>query len=187
MVFTRGLFFSLAAMDFREWLGGEEAIMAYNHKLTKEGGRAVAKILATETLEAKESELVGAMVRPLHVSARDKNPKLIDESWQINVRLPFPGVTSQEVVQQMMKDFGYKMMFEKSTWAVFFLCVFDCLHQRGVIAELTARTIWVWMMSRHNGVPFVRLSGQVYLDMSDFEEMGRRLKELCDEVSHLAN
>jgi selenocysteine lyase/cysteine desulfurase len=54
------------AIDFRKWLGGEEKIMSYAHKVAKEGGRAMAKILGTETMEVQDeqeqTDLIACMV-----------------------------------------------------------------------------------------------------------------------------
>lgn len=54
------------AIDFRNWIGGEEKIMAYCNNMAKEGGRLVAKILGTETMEvsdeSEKTELVAGMV-----------------------------------------------------------------------------------------------------------------------------
>jgi selenocysteine lyase/cysteine desulfurase len=44
-------------LEYRESIGGEAAIYAYNHKLAREAGQRVAKILGTEVLENKEGTL----------------------------------------------------------------------------------------------------------------------------------
>ncbi|GAA5884190.1 hypothetical protein JCM6882_002172 [Rhodosporidiobolus microsporus] len=65
-----------AALDFRrDVLGGEERIRGYCHRLAKEGGEKVARILGTRVLKNKEGEgeLVASMV---------------------NVELPLPAQTS---------------------------------------------------------------------------------------------
>ena len=42
---------SHVAMDFRKWLGGEGAINTYCHKLALDGGKRLAQILGTKTLD----------------------------------------------------------------------------------------------------------------------------------------
>ncbi|EPS93523.1 hypothetical protein FOMPIDRAFT_1170445 [Fomitopsis schrenkii] len=39
------------ALDFRQWLGGEEAINTYCHKLALDGGKRLAEVLGTKTLD----------------------------------------------------------------------------------------------------------------------------------------
>lgn len=53
---------TFVAIEFRQWLGGEEAIQTYTSNLAKEGGQLVADILGTEVMEAKESKLTASMV-----------------------------------------------------------------------------------------------------------------------------
>lgn len=39
------------ALDFREWLGGEEVINDYCHRIALEGGKRLAQILGTEIID----------------------------------------------------------------------------------------------------------------------------------------
>ncbi|CAO3612403.1 unnamed protein product [Cunninghamella echinulata] len=50
------------AFQYRESLGGEEAIMAYNHDLAVRGGALVADILGTQVMENDDKTLTVAMV-----------------------------------------------------------------------------------------------------------------------------
>ena len=53
------------ALDFREWLGGEEKINEQCHKLALEGGKRLAEILGTSLLDESETgEETLNMVRP---------------------------------------------------------------------------------------------------------------------------
>ncbi|KAJ7046121.1 pyridoxal phosphate-dependent transferase [Mycena alexandri] len=45
------------ALDFREWLGGEEKINEYCHRLAIDGGQRLAKIMGTAVLEGPEEQL----------------------------------------------------------------------------------------------------------------------------------
>lgn len=79
----------LLAMEFRRSLGGEEAIMKYNHDLAVKGGEVAAKILETDVMENAENTLTVAMV---------------------NVRLPLkkPNVSDVEVVQVFIDKLLYE-------------------------------------------------------------------------------
>lgn len=46
---------------FREWLGGEEAINGYCHKLALEGGKRLAEVMGTRVLD-ESGELTLNMV-----------------------------------------------------------------------------------------------------------------------------
>ena len=72
-------------MDFRKWLGGEETINAYCHKLALEGGKRLADILGTKLLD-ETGEFTLNMVSPVSHSS----PHPADKSLQTNVRLPLP-------------------------------------------------------------------------------------------------
>jgi hypothetical protein len=39
------------AIEFREWMGGEETINAYCHELAMKGGQALAKVLGTSVMD----------------------------------------------------------------------------------------------------------------------------------------
>lgn len=43
-----------AALDFRTWLGGEEKINEWCHKLAVEGGEKIAEVLGTEVMKGKD-------------------------------------------------------------------------------------------------------------------------------------
>lgn len=49
-----------AALKFREEVGGEEAIMSYNHRLAVNGGSYLAKVFGTEVLQ--DEDQIGNMV-----------------------------------------------------------------------------------------------------------------------------
>lgn len=51
----------IAAMDFREHIGGEEKIRQYTHDLAVKGGELVAKILGTRTMDIKGSNCTASM------------------------------------------------------------------------------------------------------------------------------
>ena len=55
-------------MNFRKWLGGEEVINAYCHKLALDGGKRLAGILGTEVLD-KTGEFTLNMASPVSPSS----------------------------------------------------------------------------------------------------------------------
>ncbi|KIM79204.1 hypothetical protein PILCRDRAFT_823789 [Piloderma croceum F 1598] len=69
-----------AALDFRQWLGGEEKINAYCHSLALAGGMRLAEILGTEVMHGKdEDELTLNMVNVLlPIPPRIKYTEAID-------------------------------------------------------------------------------------------------------------
>ena len=73
-------------MNFRKWLGGEEVINAYCHKLALDGGKRLAGILGTEVLD-KTGEFTLNMASPVSPSFC-AHPT--DEPVKTTVRLPLP-------------------------------------------------------------------------------------------------
>lgn len=57
-----GCLLALSALDFRESLGGEEAIQSYCNDLARRGGELVASKWGTEILENEDKTLTVAMV-----------------------------------------------------------------------------------------------------------------------------
>ncbi|KAM0755019.1 PLP-dependent transferase [Meredithblackwellia eburnea MCA 4105] len=85
-----------AALEFRKTIcGGEERIYDYCHTLAKEGGREVAKILGTETMEnlEGEGELVGTMSNVLlplatpgsHLDAKEAFSMLVQQRTSVQM------------------------------------------------------------------------------------------------------
>lgn len=52
----------LIALAFRKWLGGEEKINTYCHKLAREGGKRLAELLGTKLLDGTGDQTL-SMVR----------------------------------------------------------------------------------------------------------------------------
>ncbi|KAI0729240.1 PLP-dependent transferase [Fomitopsis betulina] len=73
------------ALDFRKWLGGEEAINAYCHKLALDGGKRLAEVLGTKTLdEAGEFTLNMTNVR-LPLPTKFENSKYYTPETGANI------------------------------------------------------------------------------------------------------
>ncbi|RPD74708.1 PLP-dependent transferase [Lentinus tigrinus ALCF2SS1-7] len=89
------------AIAFREWLGGEEAIYDYCHKLAMDGARRMAEVMGTKVLD-ESGELVATMS---------------------NVYLPLPTektpgeIYSPEVLAKISGLMMNKLLFEYNTYA----------------------------------------------------------------------
>jgi len=125
----------LAALTFREWIGGEEAIEHYCHSTAIEGGKTLAKILGTSVMD-ESGEGTGHMT---------------------NVYLPFPSVSHLSVAKQaIFRTFIEDMqMFKYQTSVPFFL---------------------------HDGKWCARLSNQVWIELSDYDRVGKILLALTDDA-----
>ncbi|KAF8959578.1 pyridoxal phosphate-dependent transferase [Flammula alnicola] len=118
------------ALEFREWLGGEEKINEYCHNLAIKGGQALAKVLGTHVLDP-EGHLTLNMV---------------------NVALPLPGSLPENLATNASIRNG---MLNKKAYSAHF---------------------------RHNGVWYTRCSAQVWNEVSDFENLGKKWLEVCADV-----
>lgn len=74
----RGMYLGL---DFRQWIGGEQAIYEYCHDLAVQGGKRIAEVMGTKVLDTSPNqELTCAMVRlrsNCSISASNLNSVLI--------------------------------------------------------------------------------------------------------------
>ncbi|KAL1738158.1 hypothetical protein HDZ31DRAFT_78590, partial [Schizophyllum fasciatum] len=130
-------FFSIpAGIKFREWLGGEEAINAYTHKIAYEGGKRIAEILQTEMMYPEDNGMELSMV---------------------NIALPLPPFSvDQNDLQNRVQ----------------------ALLQRKLLEERKLGPTRYY----HNGRLWLRVSGQAWLELEDFEKVGWGVKEVCEEV-----
>lgn len=53
------------ALDFRKWIGGEDALNTYCHDIAVKGGKRIAEIIGTKVLD-EDGELTLNMVRFLN-------------------------------------------------------------------------------------------------------------------------
>ncbi|KAK6600530.1 hypothetical protein H4I96_07856 [Botrytis cinerea] len=128
----------------QEVCGGEKAIMDYCSGLSREGGKAIAKILGTKVLDNSTNTLTDCclvnVLLPLEIGTSN-----IEAFFKINEDTKMQA--HQWMLETLIKD--YKTFI--------------------AIAVLDDK----W---------WARLSGQVYLEMEDFEWAGHALKELCARV-----
>ncbi|KAH9479109.1 Hercynylcysteine sulfoxide lyase [Psilocybe cubensis] len=86
------------ALEFRNWMGGEEKINDYCHNLAITGGRRMAEIMETEVMDPS-GELTLNMV---------------------NVELPLPGDVSEAVGTKMHASLQHKMLLEQNAYSAHF-------------------------------------------------------------------
>lgn len=79
-----------AALKFREDVGGEEAIMSYNHRLAVNGGKYLAKEFGTDVLQ--DEDQIGNMVDVRLPINNPDDPKLITAFWVDTQLYRFPQV-----------------------------------------------------------------------------------------------
>ncbi|CAO3622358.1 unnamed protein product [Cunninghamella blakesleeana] len=121
-------------IKYRESLGGEEAIMKYNHDLAVRGGALVAEILGTQVLENDDKTLTACMV---------------------NVELPLKTTLADN---EIGKTIVRKLIYEHNTMASPF---------------------------KNNGKWWIRLCGQVYLELDDFKKGGEAILKVCQDLNNL--
>ncbi|EPQ52602.1 PLP-dependent transferase [Gloeophyllum trabeum ATCC 11539] len=117
-----------AALEFRNWIGGEHKINEYCHQLALGGGKRLAEILGTSVMENDKGELTANMV---------------------NVELPLAGVPGTLEVDQFLKE---QLLFEWHCYAAHYY---------------------------HNGQWWTRCSAQVWIEVSDFEYLGKAFTAIC--------
>jgi hypothetical protein len=135
-----------AAIEYREEIGGEEAIRNYCWDVARQGGKCAAEILGTHVLDNKS----GSMSRCCFT----------------NVRLPLE--FKREGEPQGKSPFSAENVGKIKSW----------LNKTAVDEFDTYLQIGF-----HAGSMWVRLSGQTYVGIKDFEWVGFKLKELCDRLN----
>ncbi|KAI0250289.1 PLP-dependent transferase [Lactifluus subvellereus] len=122
---------ALAALDFRQWLGGEQKINDYCHSLALSGGRLLSRLLGTPLLDPTGEFTLN----------------------MVNVRLPLVPSTPDNAIT----------------------------HE-----TLMRNLLEGWRVSampfRHNGGWWVRVSAQVWNEISDFEYLAKALKDSCEKL-----
>lgn len=154
------------ALKFRELTcGGEANIRKYCEDIAKAGGKRMAEILGTEVMNNK--------TRTLH------------QCCFVNVRLPLAitqGAASYDV--RVVSEHQREVVNSKP------------MTSSGYIREADASKIAKWMTEKsvndyesmipvkfYAGEIWCRISGQIYLELQDFEWAAYKLKEMCDRVS----
>ncbi|PGH28457.1 hypothetical protein GX50_08809 [[Emmonsia] crescens] len=148
-----------AAIKFREEVcGGEEKIMSYCQQLAHEGGNVVAEILGTEVMSE-------AGVDPKVVGASK-----IRQCAFSNIRLPL--AVDDGSGRHVEHESPYTIISRNDAMAVA-----KWIHQKFIFEYNSAGPTFP-----HGGWMWVRLSGQIYLELEDFRWAGNALKELVERV-----
>jgi len=147
-----------AALKFRkEVCGGEEAIMKYCEKVANEGADVVANILGTDVLQ--EPGLKPGEKSQMRACALNtvRLPIAVADSSDGGSMVPGTLVTLSTTEASRAFPFIQRQLLEKYD-------TFVPVFQHGP---------WLW----------TRLSGQIFLEKSDFEWLGGILRELCEQVA----
>lgn len=144
-----------AALDFRTKIcGGEDAIRKYSFDLASAGGAAVAKILGTEVMDTSTGTMRGCCFANLRMPLTFLRGEISDVKVQV-----------VEAGQKVFRaDEGPEIGRWINSTAV---KEFDTFLQVAFLG----------------GAVWVRLSGQIYLELEDFMWVGERLKELCGRLN----
>ncbi|KIK67910.1 hypothetical protein GYMLUDRAFT_155471 [Collybiopsis luxurians FD-317 M1] len=86
------------ALDFREWLGGEEVINNYCHRIAVEGGKRLAQILGTEVIDQEQDFQFTLNM--------------------VNVAIPFPPTMTSDFEVDMA--FRHKLLKKRKIYPAFF-------------------------------------------------------------------
>lgn len=162
------------ALRFRQVVcGGEESIRKYCKHIAQIGGQRVAEILGTEILQNSTRTLTNCCfvnVRlPLKFAscARDSTPQ------NDAVVEGFAGLK----ISQHELDASESKMKKK---------IFNPEDAPAIVRWIIERTLIDFdipiMTKFHAGAIWIRLSGQIYIEMQDFERAAEVLKGLCERV-----
>lgn len=157
------------ALQFRDSIcGGEESIRKYCQYIAQAGASLIAQILGTEVMSNCTQTLQNccfANVRLPLTLVSPKFPKVQDAKTIIRQGIANMDIDHEE---QISIDEAPKL----AKW----------ITQRTVDDFDTMVPTKV-----HAGVIWARLSGQIYLELTDFERAGHMLKELCERAKRREN
>ncbi|KAJ5760960.1 hypothetical protein N7520_008116 [Penicillium odoratum] len=142
-----------AALEFRAHLpGGEEGILKYIRKMAFEGGNIVAQILGTDVLGEPGTDKT--------------SPCRMRDCAFANVRLPFLIEDSEAGATEAVQ------------WPVLSISQAKKLAPRLQEHIITDHSVAVALFV-YDSALWIRLSGQIYLELDDFRWLGELLKRLC--------
>lgn len=145
-----------AALKFRkEICGGEEALMQYCYKIANEGAEIVAAALGTDVLQEPD-------LKPGEISR-------MRQCALTTVRLPI--MVSDDSSEPSPLGAMASLTTEEADRASEF-CHQTLLAKYDTFVPIFRHGPWMW----------TRLSGQVYLQASDFEWLAVVLREVCEQI-----
>jgi hypothetical protein len=148
-----------AALNFRaEVCGGEDAIIAYNQRVANEGADAVAAILGTDVMQEPD-------LKPGQESR-------MRQCAMTTVRLPI-AVAPAGKEGESSDHTALVVLSEEDAPKAFSWIQTQLLGKHNTFLPVFRHGPWLW----------TRLSGQTYLETSDFEYVGVVLRDLCERVA----
>lgn len=145
-----------AALKFRRDIcGGEDAIMDYCQNLANEAADIVAAALGTDVLQ--EPDLQPGKISRMRQCA------------MTTVRLPIAVAEDPATVKAPGR---YAVVSPAEALLVSTQIQNELIETHDTFVPVFQHGSWLW----------TRLSGQIFLDRSDFEWLGGILRELCDQV-----
>ncbi|KAJ5550515.1 hypothetical protein N7535_001542 [Penicillium sp. DV-2018c] len=148
-----------AALKFRtEVCGGEDAIIAYNQRIANEGADAVAAALGTDVMQEPD-------LKPGQESR-------MRQCAMTTVRLPIAVATAGEE-NGSFEHAPLVVLSEEEAPRAFGWIQSKLMDDHNTFVPVFCHGSWLW----------TRLSGQVYLEKSDFEALGGILRGLCERVA----
>jgi len=144
-----------AALEFRARVpGGDDAIFKYIREMAFEGGNLVATILGTDVLGEPASERDGPCRVRNCAFANVRLPLIISDS---ETRKETKGTEQWPVLSTMQATRFVARLHEQ----------FVKDHSASIAPFVYDSALWV------------RLSGQIYMELDDFKWLGEILKEIC--------
>lgn len=148
-----------AALKFREEVcGGEEAIMSYCQRVANEAADAVAAILDTEVMQEPD-------LKP----GQESNMR---KCAMTTVRLPL-AVAAAGREDETFDHTPLVVLSQAEAQLAFSWIQKKLMDDHRTFIPVFCHGSWLW----------TRLSGQTYLEKSDFEAVGGILRDLCERVA----
>lgn len=148
-----------AALKFRaEVCGGEDAIIAYIQRVANEGADAVAAALGTDVLQEPD-------LKPGQESR-------MRQCALTTVRLPI-AVAPAGKEAESFDHTPLVVLSEEEASKAFAWIQKQLMDEHNTFLPTFRHGSWLW----------TRLSGQTYLETSDFESVGVVLRDLCERVA----
>ena len=171
------------ALRFRQLVcGGEESIRQYCQDIAQIGGHRVAQILGTEVMQNSTYTLTNCSfvnVRlPLEFSANHHHQQ--HDELDSSAAAEAAKSATAAAAESSSQGKSSKMMKDKK--------IFNPEDAPTIVRWIIDRALLDFdipiMTKFHAGAIWIRLSGQVYVELRDFERAAEVLKELCERQLH---